>query len=257
MSSLLLSRSSCSRARRLQAAWCLVVVWIGFSVPPAHAEAPKRHNVDISDLSRITAAHPNARELLEQAEGLLARGETKPAIELLAQASEEAPLSALIARRLCQALLEIGERDRALVACRRAVQREGSPLDLRALVRTILSGPNAPTFDELYEASMLTARAQKSMPRQPWGYAAACDIGRRLNDTAILDACRKDLQRVAPDHAETKRALDEVDGASSSIGVGLAWLLIVLSVVATLIDKLRLTNRPVEAALPLTGSNAS
>ena len=100
---------------------------------------PKRHPIDVSDVGRLATAHPNARRLLEEGEAALEQDDAKRAAILLGRAVEEAPTSALCARRHCQALLEIGEREQAIAACRRAVAREGSPLDLRALIRALMT----------------------------------------------------------------------------------------------------------------------
>jgi len=209
----------------------------------AKADGTKRHFIDASDFVRLGAEQPHARALLEQGEAALSRGDAQSAIPLFEQGTEEAPHSALLARRLCQALMEIGERDRALLACRRAIQRQASALDMRALVRVLVSGPNAPNFDELHEATLLTARAEQSMPRQPWAYAANCDIARRLGDAAMLDACRKSLQHVAPDHAETRRALAPLRSTQSVVAITVGWAVLALVVAATLIDWMRRSTR--------------
>jgi tetratricopeptide (TPR) repeat protein len=228
-----------SRAARAGLVLCAMLA-VGST---AKAEGTKRHFIDESDFVRLGTEQQHARALLEQGEAALARGDAPSAIPLFEQGTDEAPHSALLARRLCQALMEIGERDRALQACRRAMQRQASPLDVRALVRVLVSGPNAPNFDELHEATLLTTRAEKSMPRQPWAYAASCDIARRLGDAAMLDACRKSLQRVAPDHAETRRALASLRSTPSVVAVTAGWAALALAVVATLIDRMRRPNR--------------
>jgi tetratricopeptide (TPR) repeat protein len=221
----------------------LVFVASGAVSSAAVSQATKRHFVDVSDFVRLGAEQPQARALLEQGEAALSRGDAQSAIPLFEQGTDEAPHSALLARRLCQALMETGERDRALIACRRAMQRQASPLDMRALVRALVSGPNAPNFEELHEATLLTARAEQSMPRQPWPYAASCDIARRLGDAAMLDACRKSLQRVAPDHAETRRALAPLRSTQSVIAITAGWAALALAVMATLIDRMRSSSR--------------
>jgi len=218
---------------------CLAVVGLSLAVfSKAHAEPSKRHPVDASDLVRLGSAHPHARGLLEEGEGALVAGDARRAAELFGQAADEAPHSALAARRHCQALMDLGDRAQALIACRRAVQREGSPLDMRSLVRAILASADRPTFDEIYEVTMLTARAERAMPRQPWGYAAACDVARRLADAAMLEACKKNLLRIAPDHAETKRALTltSLGPARSLLGMTAGWGLMALVSIGTLLD---------------------
>ncbi|MET0593153.1 MAG: tetratricopeptide repeat protein [Polyangiaceae bacterium] len=209
-------------------------------VTSARAEAaPKRHPIDMSDIGRLATANPHARQLLEEGEAAIEQGDANRAASLFEQAAQEAPTSALCARRHCQALLEMGARDEAILACRRALAREGSPLDLRALVRALTAGKERPTFDELHEITLYVNRAERAMPRQPWGYAAACDVARQLGDAALLDACRKDLERVAPGHAETRRALAAFGGGGSSVGVAIGWGVILLTTMLTAIDAVR------------------
>jgi tetratricopeptide (TPR) repeat protein len=214
----------------------------------AHAEPPRRHLVDAADFTRLATSFPEARDALERGEQALERGDVKSAVDSFERAELSAPHSALAARRHCQALQQLGERDQAIAACRRAMQREGSPLDIRALVRVLLSSPKPPTFDDLYEMTLLTSRAQKSMPRQPWGYAAQCDIARRLGDAGLLDACQQALLRVAPEHAETKRALLPLGPTDSERSAGLGWSAIALAVVFTVVDWIRRTVRRHHAA---------
>jgi tetratricopeptide (TPR) repeat protein len=236
---LLLNRSRRASSRARHAVPYLALVFIGFRLPCAQAASTTRHNVDVSDFGRVASAQPHAGELLEQGEALLVQGDAKRAAELFELAGNEAPQSSLIARRHCQALTDLGERDRALAACRRAMQWEGSPLDIRSLVRAMMSNPNNPTFEELHQATLLATRGMRAMSHQPWGYAAMCDIARRLHDIAMLDACRKELKRVAPDHAETRRALATMISTPSPLVSTLGCAGIVLAVLATLFDALR------------------
>jgi hypothetical protein len=48
-------------------------------------------------------------------------------------------------------------------------------------------------------------QAKTSMPDQPWGYAAECDIAIRLGDETMFDTCLADLERIATGHYETLR----------------------------------------------------
>src|SRR5258706_8177355 len=76
-------------------------------------------------------------------------------------------------------------------------------MDLRAMVGAIVSAPPTPT--ELANAFGLAKRARDVMPLEPFGYAAQCDIARRLGDPDMLSQCLEELRRVAPDHYETRR----------------------------------------------------
>jgi hypothetical protein len=215
----------------------------------AQTKAANRHPVDASEIVRLGVQDPHARALLEEGEASLGQ-DPKRAADRFGQAAAEATYSALAPRRQCQALLELGDRNAALNACRTAMNRGGSPLDIRALVRAILSKPGQPNFEELYETTLLAARAQRAMPHQPWGYAAQCDIARRLGDSKMLEECRKNLKRVAPDHAETRRASAGVVSRSMPARMAAGWGAIALVLLATLIDFARRAGRRNQVARP-------
>ena len=104
----------------------------------------------------------------------------------------------------------------------------------RTRVAALVSGPTDPTTDQLLEATMLADAAVRMAPRAPWGYAARNDIARRWGDTEMMDNNIADLKRVAPDHAETKRAIaGSAQGAPMTMV--LAWTVLLAACLATLV----------------------
>jgi tetratricopeptide (TPR) repeat protein len=182
---------------------------------------PVRSRADEADLALMKRADPKAVELLLEGEAVFARGQTEQAERLLRSAREQAPIRALPARRHCQALARLGKRTEAVEACEVAFQRGASPLEQRALVGAVLSGSTPPTTQDLWRAFQLAEAAKQQMKHQPWGYAAECDIARRLGKKEMLGACLAELRRRAPGHAETRRA------EALAMTGGSNWLLVV------------------------------
>ena len=173
----------------------------------ALANPEARHLEDRADIDVTRVKHPRAVERLERGETELAAGRVQAAAELFKQAREEAPRSSLAARRHCQALVELGQREEALRSCTSALANGGTVFDGRALVAALMMGNSPPTTEELTMAGRLIQTAKERMPHQPWGYAAQCDVARRLGDRNLIRRCAADLERVVPGHYETERAL--------------------------------------------------
>jgi tetratricopeptide (TPR) repeat protein len=197
------------------------------------AAAPVRHWIDQQEITRLTTRHPGAFAHLEKGEDLAMAGQTQQALAEFQDAGKNAPESSLIARRECQALTILGRRSEAVQACLRALKTEASAMDLRAMVAALMSGSEAPTTTELAQAMRLARRAVDSMPQEPWGYAAECDIAERIADARMLESCLADLQRVAPRHYETVRALAAAAPHGITWRVWAGWSAILLLALGT------------------------
>jgi hypothetical protein len=90
-----------------------------------------------------------------------------------------------------------------------------------------------PTPVELASALRLTDRAKRDLQNQPCGFAAECDIARRLGDRAMYQRCLENLETIAPGHYETLRARQLGSLAQTPPWVPVLWLLLVASVCAT------------------------
>ena len=141
-------------------------------------------------------------------------------------------------RRQCRDLRAAGDRQQALAACRALVGRGASAEDFRLAVAALVDMRQVPTPDELLEASTLAGAAIRVAPEQPWGYAARCDIARRWQDPELIADCLAELQRVAPGHPETARAV-ALARAGSRAGLLAGWLLLIAAVTITGIRRYR------------------
>ncbi len=222
--------SSSRRALRLGASACVLLF-----APLAVAEESlaERQSADVNDLLAVERQRPAALVALKEAEKLLAAGKAKEAAEKLDAARAEAPKSTVIARRYCQALMQLGQRSSAINACEAALDRGRSPMSARATVAALMMGP--PTPDELAQALKLTERSKVDLTTQPFGYAAECDIARRLGDRAMYKTCLEELQSMAPGHYETVRATELGGFAATPRWVPLAWVGLLLAALGTLI----------------------
>jgi tetratricopeptide (TPR) repeat protein len=224
------------------------------TTPQAQPDLFARSTMDTNDLGRIQRAHPQAAELFEKGEALLASGKAAEAANLFRTVSGEARGSALAARRLCEALTQAGQRSDAIAACQQAISNEGSPMDFRAMVGALMSGRDAPTTDDLGVATMFTKSALKLAPSLPWGYAAECDIARRLGDRAMLNHCTEGLQRLAPNHPETARAAILVASLEPGWKFFAAWAAVGAACLATLVHAMRGARRTLRKVAVATGT---
>ncbi len=223
----------------------------------AAAELGQRTFDDRADLDMMRIKAPKALELFTRGEAALASGHAAAAAELFEQADAAWPSSAILPRRRCQTLTELGKRRAAIEQCQRAITNGGSFLDHRAYVAALTSGDAALTADELAVASRTVESIQDSVPALPFGHAAECDVARRVGDERLLRACTDKLKAVAPDHYETKRAL-AVLSATSSVGwQASVWVAFLLGALATVFHAARKALRrgalPVAVALAVFG----
>jgi tetratricopeptide (TPR) repeat protein len=229
----------------------------------ASEEAPQRHTVDSRDLEMLTQQSGPARQLFDQGEAELAKGDLKAAEAAFAEVRRLAPTLGLPARRHMQVLTELGRKDEALAACKEAITYGRSPIDARACVGAMMSGSSPVALNEMADAVRFMQWAQK-LQNQPFGDAAACEIAYRVGDEGMLRHCQKNLRDNAPNHYETQRwATVSLPPEGPLLGIG--WLLLGGLGVASVAHAWQ-RSRAKKAALPalatlcavaLAASNAS
>ena len=225
----------------------LVVLVLGLTVAPAHAvprppggflvedEAAKYVHSDAADIAARTALRRPERQLLDEASVALEQGNAAVAAEILERALQRAPRNPLLRRRHCAALLAQGKREAAFGACYSAVDLRGTPADRRALTAVLMTGDGPPRSGDLIPAHVAAVRAAHLSPKEPWGYAAYCDVAWRLQDRPMLDFCRSKLLSVAPDHPETQRALARRLPPRFGPARVLGWLLVFCALLGTVV----------------------
>jgi hypothetical protein len=133
----------------------------------------------------------------------------------------------------CERLAGLTRRQEAIDACKRAGPSSARPAAARSMVRALMSGPAAPTVEELAYAFSLADDLLKKYPDKPWGHAAMFDIAVRIGDDVMLQRSTNELERVAPQDPETMRARERVTSLRHGRRVWLGWLSIAFATIAT------------------------
>ena len=207
-------------------------------------ERPLRHTLDDRNLERTRAVSPQAVDDFSKAEELIRVGKLMEAEALLDQASAAVPKSPILARRHCEVLTELGERDRAVAKCRDMMPNAGWPtaMDYRAYAGALMSGTKPPTPDEVAVA-VRSASAARQLVGQPFSDAAFCDVAHRLGDDLMFNKCLQNLEREAPSHYETVRWAS-VKKVHTAWPFWLGWAVLLLAGAATLAHAVLKRLRP-------------
>jgi hypothetical protein len=224
--------------RARNAAW-LIATLLG---PAAHAASSSVGGTEL-EVRELAAASPEAATLVANAERAAIAGAPQEAWNLYGKAWSLAPRSPIPGRGICRLALALGigtaeQRKAATGACTRAVLLGGTPEDIRNQVASLIDGDPIPTMDDLVSASLAAEGASRTGPGLPWGPAARGDLALRLGDRELLDGALAELQRIAPDHPETRRLIARAAAAPT----GWSWfgrLAIVLLFVLTIAHALR------------------
>ncbi|HVU03636.1 MAG TPA: hypothetical protein VHE30_17880 [Polyangiaceae bacterium] len=202
---------------------------------PAGATLQGRNAVDAREIELLRKETPEAIPLIERGEAALFAGRNEEAAARFSEAAKLAPHRALPQRRKCQALTILGRTDEAKDACELAMAAVGTALDARAAIGAALSTPKTLTAAELTHLEELADRARRLSSHEPWGWAAECDIARRLGETAMLKECLTELANLAPHHYETEAARAALQAFSAPPSRLVGWAMLgVLSLVAAM-----------------------
>jgi tetratricopeptide (TPR) repeat protein len=228
------------RARRpptgtIAAAFAVVIAFAMAIAIPAAALAVTRGPLDAEEVAKIRAVHPKAVDLLERGEALALGGSLEPAHAIFAQAEAEDSDGSILWRRDCEVLTLLGRRDEALRACNMATQGSRSNLNLRATVRALVAGPDAPKPVNLFlSLALVEDRLRKSGRVDPVLADIACDIAESVGDTKMLQECADNLGTIAPDDPNTRRALAMLAGQCPPWRFWLGWAALAVAGAGTL-----------------------
>jgi tetratricopeptide (TPR) repeat protein len=208
---------------------------IGFTTPAA-ARALVRTPADAAEVDSLRGRHPKAIELMEQGEALAVDGSLARAHALFEQAESEDTNASIVWRRDCEVLTLLGRREDALHACAMASQGASTPVNLRATIRALVTGPAPPKTINLFIAlTLLQSRMRGSGRVDPVLADSACDIAESVGDTRMLQECADNLQKIAPERPSTKRALALLAARCPPWRFWLGWGAVIAAVAATLI----------------------
>ena len=204
----------------------------GRAAADATLTSPARHKFDLRDLAMMSDA---TRAVFERGESLLLAGDLAAALPLIEQVTSEAQHSAIAYRYLVEIHTAMGHRDDAITTCYATLRRRNSAMDFRACVGAFVSGTQPISPNDMYQAVTFARHAIEASPDLPFGYAAQCDIANRIGDVEMLNECTKQLERIAPNHAETRRAHAFVSAATHPFRVAAAWIALAFVGVGTLV----------------------
>jgi len=200
---------------------------------PGRGGTTPQDSADAQELQAMRGRQPHAAELVARGESLVATGALREGEALFRQAEAEDPNGALPWRRDCEARTALGERDEAVLACSNALQRDRSGTNVRALVRALVDGPNPPTTAQLVQALMLTGTQHERSPGSPAAAAAACTIAERTGNEIMLQRCAEELQAIAPDDPDTRKAIAALSSQCPPWRFWAGWIAILSAVVLT------------------------
>jgi len=204
----------------------------------AHAEQDwDRNAFDTDDLTALDRLHPELRTILLRGEAELRAGSVAEAARSFEKVARGAPENAFANRRYCQALTELGQRHAAVQACEASIQRKATAAGFRALSAALLSVP--PTPDELTLATKLAGAAKRYLRDQPWSLAATSEIAERTGDEKMLQSAVLELERIAPNHYESRRARRALDGFALPGWAWGVWAALGAAILGTLVHAAR------------------
>jgi tetratricopeptide (TPR) repeat protein len=199
---------------------------------------------------------PAALALLGRANAARKLGHFDEALGLLSDAIRLAPRSALLERKRCEALAEAGKRPEALKSCEHAFELGArSAHDTWTMVNVRVAGKVPPSPLDAYQAHDFAETAIRFDSALPWGYAGMGQLAYRIGDDELLARSTWQLQKLAPDHPETK-ALERLSALAGHSGwVSVARWAALLVVLGTLVHWLATRSARVLASGPSAGGH--
>ena len=106
--------------------------------------------------------------------------------------------------KLCEAYEAVKDNDRAIRACRYAIDREGAELqDHVRYVNLLLNKPGELSPTDRTEIIAIIEHLEKDPSLNVAANHIRCQLGVKVKDVAMLETCTKALAAVAPDDAKT------------------------------------------------------
>ncbi|HEY5147892.1 MAG TPA: hypothetical protein VII82_14055, partial [Polyangiaceae bacterium] len=171
------------------------------------ARALERTAPDADEVATLRQRSPKAVDLLERGEARALAGAIDEADALFKQGEVEYPNGSILWRRDCQMLTLLGRRDDALRACNVATETARSRLNFRAVLRALVTGPEPPRNMDLFVAlSLVESQRRKSQGQDPSLVGIDCDIAESVGDGNMLQECSAELNTVAPNDPDARRA---------------------------------------------------
>ncbi|HEX4445513.1 MAG TPA: hypothetical protein VH044_02205 [Polyangiaceae bacterium] len=198
------------------------------------AIALERTVIDAQEVEGLRARSPRTVDALERGEALAIVGSLEEAHHVFEQAESENRDASIVWRRDCEVLAVLGQRDAATEACNMATQNRRSDLNLRATIRALGSGPEAPKPMELFVALTLAQERIHRGNADAVIMGAECELAESVGDAHMLEQCTNALRAIAPEQPTTRRLLGRLAAMCPPWRFWLGWGAIAVAVAATL-----------------------
>jgi hypothetical protein len=169
-------------------------------VAAGRARAETVEELDARLEQELAAVSPAAVAPFRDANAARLAGDFAHARDLFGRVMGLAPGFIPATRRACQADFELGNRSEALALCRRAVEREGSPLDDVTLAIVLVTPPASAS--EIAEARSLARRAMENAPGDAYVVASACEVAEDAHDVELVRAAADSFDASTTDSRE-------------------------------------------------------
>lgn len=144
------------------------------------------------------------QDLLERAEQARKQNDFEGVIRYYRAVAKAVPDNAKGWSKLCEAYEFVKDRDRAIRACKYAIDRPAVELqDYLRYVRIILSREGELPASDRGEVNAVLAHLDKQPSLELASNELRCEAGVKLKDAAMLERCTKVLARLAPGDPKT------------------------------------------------------
>jgi tetratricopeptide (TPR) repeat protein len=214
-----------------------LAVAMGLTPLPAFAQSgrPLVHNIfDENTVRTLRARKPQEAELLDRGEALAKAGDLAGALALFERGRAGDPDQTLFARRACEVLAAMGRTADAVAACFHALEGSDSAMNARATVRALMSGPSAPTLDQVMLALTIANREARRAPGTLPTAAAMCDIAERIGDGVMLEHCADEVNDLDPHSSEASLARSILASRCPPVRFWFGWSALCAAILGTL-----------------------
>jgi tetratricopeptide (TPR) repeat protein len=225
--------------RRIRAASTVLTIAVILCTCLGARAAITRYSFDQEEVRVMRTRDPRATETFEKGEALAKAGQLEAALAAFQEAGAALPDNSLPRRRVCEALTALGRTKDVPSDCFKAVQMSRTNLSIRALIRAMVAGPQAPTMERLAQAVSFITLERGRAPNHMALSSALCDIADRIGDGVMLQHCAEELVLLAPNAPETRHALARLDSRCPPARFWTGWLAIIAAAFATFAHALR------------------
>jgi hypothetical protein len=144
------------------------------------------------------------QDLLARAEKASQHGDHAAAARFYAAVAKGVPSRAYAFTKICEELQAVGDRRRAIEACRTALYKEGVTItDYTAFVRLVLAAPPPLAPEARTELDKVLAHLAADPAGAATAERARCELALRVGDVGALEACTTALAKLAPSDSTT------------------------------------------------------